>query len=255
MRYKLIVEYDGTGFIGWQKQKTHSPTCSIEGALEKAVYGFCRKDVPVVASGRTDAGVHATGQVVHVDLPKEYDIHNVRSGINFYLKKITNQISVIEAYKTTSDFHARFSAIQRHYRYIILDREVRSALQRGRVWHIDKPLSALDIEYIQQEASCLIGRHDFTSFRASRCQAKSPYTTITQINIYRSDETRNIYIEISARSFLYHMVRNIVGTLYQVLYDKKTLPISMHNILQAKDRQVAGITAPASGLYLTKVEY
>lgn len=243
-RYKLTIEYDGTGYAGWQRQDTLP---SIQQTLEEAIAHYCQTPCPVQAAGRTDAGVHATGQVVHVDLPVERSDFSVRQGINFYL--IGKRIIIIEAIRVADDFHARFMATRRHYIYRIVNRPSALALDAYRAWHIHEPLN---IHAMRDAAHTLIGTHDFTSFRASECQSKSPIKTLEALDILSEHE--DVSIHVSARSFLHHQVRNIVGTLSLVGRGKWGAE-RVKAALEMRDRRAGGPTAPAHGLYFTRVEY
>jgi tRNA pseudouridine38-40 synthase len=243
-RYKLTIEYDGTGLAGWQRQD-HMP--SVQQYLEEAIHKFSGEEVATFVAGRTDAGVHAKGQVVHFDLARGKKLKEVRDGINFHIKPAT--ISVLQAQEVSPEFHARFSAKKRFYRYRIINRVPKPVLERFYVWHIHENLNALAM---QEAAQILVGTHDFTSFRATECQAKSPVKTIDEITITKMLE--EITIDISAQSFLHHMVRNIVGTLRFVGNGKWT-PEDMKKALEAKNRSAAGVTAPPHGLYFMRVEY
>lgn len=245
-RYKLTIEYDGSGFAGWQKQPD---VPSVQQSLEEAVAKFCGELCEVVGAGRTDAGVHALGQVAHVDLPTEYDAYKVMQGLNFHMLESARAIAVLDAEPVSDEFHARFSAIRRHYRYRIVNRRARAAIESGLVWQVGEPLN---VEAMQEGAAHLLGHHDFTSFRDSECQAKSPMKTLDRLDVTQDDE--HITITTDARSFLHHQVRNIVGTL--VLVGKgRWEPVQVKEALDARDRAAAGPTAPPDGLYLTKVEY
>ncbi|MEQ9115297.1 MAG: tRNA pseudouridine(38-40) synthase TruA [Rickettsiales bacterium] len=245
MRYKVTIEYDGTDFSGWQIQN-NSP--SIQEAIQKAIKAFSMQDVEVFGAGRTDAGVHALGQVAHFDLlDDKYSEHIIKNAINYHLKP--KKIVILDCSKVSQAFHARFSAKKRYYEYKILNRDSAPAIDINKVWHIS---NKLDARKIAQAANCLVGKHDFTSFRASQCQSSSPIKTIDQILIEQMGEV--IKIKVSAQSFLHHMVRNIVGTIYNAGLGK-IKPDDMLEILDSKDRKKAGITAPACGLYFTKVEY
>lgn len=243
-RYRLTIEYDGTTLVGWQRQKTGP---SVQASLEQAAFGFCQQHCEMVAAGRTDAGVHATAQVVHVDLPKPYPTDTVRDALNFHLKD--GPVSVIRAEQTQPDFHARFSATGRSYLYRILNRRSPPALDRTRVWWV--PI-ALDAGAMAAGAALLLGTHDFTTFRASECQAKSPVKTLDLLDVER--QGNEILIRAEARSFLHHQVRNMVGTL-KLVGDGKWPPDRITQALAAKARKMGGPTAPASGLYLTGVRY
>jgi tRNA pseudouridine38-40 synthase len=243
-RYRLIVEYDGTGLVGWQRQPCGP---SVQQILEEAVFGFCQQRLEVTAAGRTDAGVHALAQVVHLDLPKEYGTDTVRDALNFHMRG--KPVVVIEAQVAAPDFHARFSAVGRKYLYRILNRRAQPALDRTRVWWV---APHLDVDAMAAGAALLLGKHDFSSFRASECQAQSPIKTLDVLNVTRHGD--EIHIRAEARSFLHHQVRNMVGTL-KLVGDGKWQPDDVAIALEAKDRKRAGPTSPASGLYLTQVVY
>ncbi len=243
-RYKVIIEYDGTKLSGWQRQKnSHSVQQFIEEAIEK----FSREIVVVHAAGRTDAGVHAIGQVAHFDLKKRYSTKEVQSAINYFLKP--NKIIIISCEEVDEIFHSRFSALKRYYRYEILNRKSSSVFDQDRAWHIRE---TLDIQSMQLAANHLIGKHDFTSFRAAQCQARSPIKTIDEIKIFKQEE--KVIFVIKAKSFLHHMVRNIVGSLVLVGMGKWRIE-DMLKALEAKDRREAGPTAPACGLFFVRVDY
>lgn len=243
-RYKITIEYDGTGISGWQRQINSS---SVQQFIEEAIEKFSQEKVTVHGAGRTDSGVHALAQVAHFDLKKSYPDFIVQRAINHYLKP--NRIIITDCEIVNETFHARFSAKKRHYRYIILNRPSPSSIDLDRSWHIREKL---DIEKMQQAASILVGEHDFTSFRTMRCQALSPIKTIDEIKIHQEEE--KIIVNISAKSFLHHMVRNIIGTIVPVGLGKISVE-DISKIIQAKDRKEAGVTAPAQGLYFKKVEY
>ncbi|MBN9542523.1 MAG: tRNA pseudouridine(38-40) synthase TruA [Alphaproteobacteria bacterium] len=245
IRYKITIEYKGTRYYGWQIQPG-LPT--VQEEIEKAIFAFSHYKAEVYGSGRTDKGVHATGQVAHFDLPKEYDTHKLVRSINHFLQE--EDIVVLDCEKVESDFHARYSAIRRTYQYRIINRSSPSAIYKNLSWVRHLPL---DPEKMQEGANVLIGHHDFTSFRATMCQAKSPIITVDNIRII-SENYPEIIIEVSARSFLHHMVRNIVGTLRKVGEGELT-PKDVQNILDAKNRAAAEMTAPADGLFLCKVDY
>ena len=243
-RYKLILEYDGAGFVGWQGQD-NGP--SVQAALEAAVLGFCGEAVTVQGAGRTDAGVHALGQVAHIDLAKPAEADTLRDALNAHLKPAA--VVVLAAEVVDDDFHARFSAVERAYRYRIVNRRARLALDRGRAWFVPQPL---DAAAMHDAASALIGHHDFTSFRASQCQAKSPVKTLDALAVIRDGQ--ELRIEVRARSFLHHQVRNMVGTL-KLVGEGKWSRAEVARALEARDRSAAGPTAPAEGLYLVAVRY
>ena len=243
-RYKLTIEYDGRDFVGWQRQD-NGP--SVQAALEDAVARFCGETVTAQGAGRTDSGVHALGQVAHVDIVKETDAETVRDALNFHLKPAP--VAVLRADAVSDDFHARFSAIGRRYRYRIVSRRAPLALDRGRAWFV--PV-ALDVEAMHDAAQALVGQHDFTSFRAAECQAKSPVKTLDRLDVTRDGE--EIRVEAAARSFLHHQVRNMVGSL-RLVGDGKWRRKDMAEALARRDRAAAGATAPAEGLYLVEVTY
>lgn len=243
-RYKLTIEYDGTGFSGWQRQEGQP---SIQQCLEEAIAKFCQQKITTVAAGRTDAGVHALGQIAHMDLAEEKDPFRVTEALNAHLKP--HPIGILHVERVADDFHARFSAIKREYLYKIINRRTPLALERKRAWHI---MEQLDVKAMRQAAKILAGKHDFTSFRATECQAKSPVKTLDSIEITQNGE--EICFRLSAPSFLHHMVRNIVGTLRLVGNGKWSVENVQH-ALAAKDRSAAGETAPPHGLYLVKITY
>ena len=243
-RFKLTLEYEGTSFSGWQQQPGFQ---TVQGTLEKAFTDFLKEPVTVWGSGRTDAGVHARGQVAHVDISKDYLPFAIQGAIT---KRLLNlPISLLTVEEVPSDFHARFSAVSRSYEYIILNRRAPSALEKYRAWWIISPLS---IDAMAEAATYLIGHHDFSSFRDSRCQASSPLKTLNLLSVEKRGEY--ILIKACARSFLHHQVRNMVGTLMRVGKGAWS-PKKVKEILDAKDRRLAGPTAPAKGLYLTQIEY
>jgi len=243
-RYKLTIEYDGTGLVGWQRQANG---LSVQEALETAFERFCVERLTVFGAGRTDAGVHALAQVAHVDLAREADPEVIRSAINHHLRP--HAISVIEATPAPPGFDARLSARYRHYLYRILNRRAPPALERGRVWHVAPPL---DPAAMQEGARHLVGHHDFSTFRDSLCQAKSPVKTLDVLDVTTDGE--EIHIAARARSFLHHQVRNMAGTLKLVGLGQWR-PDDVVTALAARDRRAGGPTAPAEGLALVAVEY
>ena len=243
-RWKLTIEYDGGPFVGWQRQD-NGP--SVQASVEEAIEQFSGEAVTVYAAGRTDSGVHALGQVAHVDLSKETTADTVRDAVNFHLKP--QPVAVIAAEAVDADFHARFSAVARHYRYRILNRRAPPALAAGRVWHVGAPL---DAAAMHDAAQALVGKHDFTSFRAVACQADSPVKTLDAIAVTREGD--EILIEVRARSFLHHQVRNFAGTL-KLVGEGKWSRGDVEDTLAARDRSRAGPTAPPEGLYLMRVLY
>ena len=246
-RYKLTIEFDGTDYCGFQKQPL-SKLHSIEGLLEKSVQNIFNEKVKIVASGRTDAGVHALSQTIHFDLIKTYEDHKIISGLNHYLQNYN--IAILSCQKATPDFHARFSSIGRSYKYKIINRRPRLALDKFRAWHVPLPL---DIKLMQEAATYLIGEHDFTSFRHSDCHALTPIKKIDKLEVIQINN-EEIEIIISANAFLQHMVRNIVGTLTQVGL-KKLTPMKVKEILEQKNRTTSGPNAPSQGLYFTSAKY
>jgi tRNA pseudouridine38-40 synthase len=243
-RYRLTIEYDGAPFVGWQRQD-NGP--SVQGALEDAIFGLSSEQVTVTGAGRTDAGVHAYGQVAHFDLEKEFAAEKVRDALNHYLRPAP--IAVIEAAVAASDFHARFSAQARHYLYRIVCRRAPLALERGHAWHV---VHDLDAEAMHGAARALVGQHDFTTFRAAECQAKSPVKTLDRLDVRRAAD--EIHIEASARSFLHHQVRSMVGSL-KLVGEGKWRPKQIAEALAARDRSACGTVAPPDGLYLVRVDY
>jgi tRNA pseudouridine38-40 synthase len=249
--YKITIEYDGTGLAGWQKQPDfYSVQQALEGALEK----FSGVKADVFCAGRTDAGVHALGQVAHFGLEKEWDCFRIFEALNFYLRGdarliIPNQIAVVKVEKAESDFHARFSAKQRYYHYRIINRRGHLALEQNRAWCVHE---YLDADKMQEAAKLLLGKHDFTSFRSSDCQSKNPVKTLDVLEVTRNGA--EIDVKCNAVSFLHHQVRNIVGTLKLVGTGKWQVE-DVQKALDARDRRAAGPTAPAQGLYFVKVDY
>ncbi len=254
MRYKIVVEYDGTNLLGWQWQPDgNSAQGFLEAALHRAFEKFIDADADngalVFGAGRTDAGVHALAQVAHFDLNLNIEDWKLREALDANLRDLEAPVSVIEVEKVNDDFHARFSAKGRGYIYRILNRRAPTVLLKNRVWWVPVPL---DVEKMKQASKCLLGKHDFTSFRAAACQAKSPIKTLDKLDIIQDGE--EIRFEVEARSFLHHQVRNFVGTLKMVGDGHLTVE-DVKRILEAKDRKQAGVTAPAEGLYLSKVWY
>ncbi len=243
-RYKLIIEYDGGPFVGWQMQANGA---SIQAALETALTRFTGEAPLVHGAGRTDAGVHAMGQVAHLDLEREWDADVLCRALNAHLRPAP--ISVLSASLAAPDFHARFSATARHYLYRILNRRSQPALERGHVWWL--PVR-VDAEMMHEAAQYLIGKHDFTTFRAAQCQSQSPVKTLDRLDVARYDDA--IEIRASARSFLHHQVRSIVGTL-KLVGEGKWRPADVGKALAARDRAACGPVAPPEGLYLVGVDY
>jgi len=243
-RYKLTLEYAGAAFRGWQRQ---SEGDSVQQALEDAVRAFCGEDVQVVGAGRTDAGVHATGQVAHLDLARAVTPETLRNALNHHLRP--HPVAVLDAALVPDDFHARFSATARHYVYRIINRRAPLTLEAGRAWQVPPPL---DAEVMHEAAQRLVGHHDFTSFGSALCQAKSPLKTLDRLAVRRQGD--RLEIMALARSFLHYQVRNMVGTLK--LIGEGRWPVErIEAVLAARDRTAAGPTAPACGLYLVRVDY
>lgn len=243
-RYKLVLEYDGRGLVGWQRQD-NGP--SVQAALEEAVYRFCGERLTAHAAGRTDAGVHALGQVAHVDIEKPITTDSLRDAVNHHLRPAP--IAVLSAEAVADDFHARFSAVRRRYLYRIANRRAPLTLDAGRAWWVPAPL---DAPAMHAAAQGLVGRHDFTSFRASECQARTAEKTLDVLDVARRGE--EIEVIAKARSFLHHQIRNIVGTLRLVGAGKWTRA-DVARALAARDRSAAGETAPAEGLYFLGADY
>jgi tRNA pseudouridine38-40 synthase len=243
-RYKLTLEYDGSPFSGWQRQ-AHAP--SVQQTLEEAIAGFAGAAVRVRAAGRTDTGVHALGQVAHVDLARAWRTDTVRDATNAHLKPAP--VVVLRTEQVDETFDARMSATARHYRYRILDRRPGTALERRRVWHVPY---GLDAAAMADAAEAFLGRHDFTTFRAAECQAASPLRTLDRCSVTR--EGSEIHVEVSARSFLHHQVRSMVGALLLVgrgLAGRAEIA----RLLAAADRTLCPGLAPPEGLYLLRVDY
>lgn len=243
-RYKLTLEYDGRPFAGWQRQ---DGVLSVQQAMEEAAAAIDGAPVSVTGAGRTDAGVHALGQVAHLDLKKEMRADKVRDALNAHLRP--HAVTVLLAEDAAPDFHARFDATARTYLYRILNRRPDLALDRGRAWRI--PMT-LDDQAMHRAAQALVGRHDFSTFRDSQCQADTPVKTLDAISVTRSSE--EIAIHCSARSFLHRQVRSIVGSLVEVGRGKES-PSWIAEILKAADRTLCGPVAPPEGLYLESVSY
>jgi tRNA pseudouridine38-40 synthase len=243
-RYKLIVEYDGTPFAGWQRQ---ADRLSVQQVVEDAIEKMSGEKVAIQAAGRTDSGVHALGQVVSFDLGKDWDPFKIREALNFHTKP--HPVAIIDAQTVPDTFEARFSAIGRHYEYRILNRRARPALEDWRVWHC--PM-ALDADAMHAAAQLILGKHDFTTFRAAECQAKSPEKTLDRLDVSREGEM--IVVRANARSFLHSQVRSMVGSL-KLVGEGKWQPRDFRAALDARDRSRCGPLAPPEGLYLMRVDY
>ncbi|HPG02199.1 MAG TPA: tRNA pseudouridine(38-40) synthase TruA [Beijerinckiaceae bacterium] len=243
-RYKLTLEYDGRPFVGWQRQANG---LSVQEAVETAIKSLTGAAAPIQAAGRTDAGVHAKGQVVHVDLHRDWRGDRLRDALNAHLRLFP--VAIVEVEEVDADFEARFSAMKRHYLYRILNRRAPPTHERGYVWHVARNL---DAAAMHEAAQALVGRHDFTTFRAAECQANSPLRTLEQLDVARTGDT--IEIRASALSFLHRQVRSMVGSLEHVGSGKWTAD-DLKAALDARDRARCGAVAPADGLFLMRVDY
>jgi tRNA pseudouridine38-40 synthase len=245
-RYRLDVEYDGSSYAGWQRQAGQH---SVQAAIEQAVQKFSGEAVTLRGAGRTDAGVHALGQVAHLDLAREWPPDTVRDAVNAHMQMAGEAVGVIAATLVTDTFDARFSARARHYVYRIVNRRAPLALEAKRAWWVPKPI---DAEAMHRAAQLLVGRHDFTTFRSIQCQAKSPVKTLDRLDVTRSGDL--VEIRASARSFLHNQVRSMVGSLKRVGEGGWTAA-DLAAALAARDRAACGQVAPPDGLYLVKVDY
>jgi tRNA pseudouridine38-40 synthase len=243
-RFRLTIEYDGTSYAGWQSQ-ANGP--SIQARLEAAVTAFTGEQSMVQGAGRTDAGVHALGQVAHVDLSRDWSPNVVQNALNAQLRP--DPIVILGCVLVPDDFQARFDATGRHYLYRILNRRAPPALDAARVWHW---MSRLDAEAMHQGAQLLLGQHDFTTYRSAHCQAKSPVKTLDRLDVSRRGD--EIHIAASARSFMHNQVRSMVGCL-KLVGEGRWQPIRMATALAARDRSECGMVAPPEGLYLMRVDY
>ena len=243
-RYKLVIEYDGAPFVGWQVQDNG---VSVQAVLTAAIAAFCGEAAAVQGAGRTDAGVHAYGQVAHVDLAREWDVETVRDALNAHLRP--HPVAVLSAEIVPADFDARFSAVKRHYLYRIVNRRADLALERQRAWRIGRPLDAAAMHAAAQH---LVGKHDFTTFRAAEFQAKSPVKTLDRLDVNRDGE--DIRVHASARSFLHTQVRSMVGSL-ALVGEGRWSGDDLARALAATDRAGCGPVAPPDGLYLMQVDY
>jgi len=245
-RYKLTIEYDGTPYVGWQRQNNGS---SVQGCIEIAGKKFCGHDVSVRGAGRTDAGVHAFGQVAHVDFDKAWPAETVRNALNAHLGQAGERIVILESQAVDDDFDARFSALRRHYLYRILNRRVPLALERNRALWVSRPL---DTAAMHAAAQRLVGRHDFTTFRSSHCQAKNPVRTLDRLDVVRSGALIEIFA--TAQSFLHNQIRSFAGTL-RLVGEGDWSADDVEAALNARDRSACGPVDGPEGLYFMKVDY
>jgi len=245
-RYRLDIEYDGSGYAGWQWQAGQP---SVQAALEQAFRDFCGENVRLNGAGRTDAGVHATGQVAHVDLGKDWPADTVRDAVNAHLQLAKETVTILRASQVSAEFDARFSAIGRHYLYRIVNRRAPLTLERKKAWWVPKDL---DAAAMHEAAQTLVGKHDFTTFRSTQCQSLSPLKTLDRLDVTRSGDV--IEIRAAARSFLHNQVRSMVGSLKRVGEGGWTTA-DVKAALEARDRTRCGQVAPPDGLYLVKVDY
>ena len=245
-RYRIDIEYDGRAYAGWQRQ---AGIHSVQEAIEKAIRAFSGEAVTIRGAGRTDAGVHASGQVVHFDLTREWNPAKLQGALNAHLKLANEAVAALAVTAVGDDFDARFSAKARHYLYVILSRRAPAALMRGNVWHVPR---LLDAEAMHEAAQRLIGKHDFTTFRSMQCQSVSPVKTLDRLDVVRDGEL--VEIRASARSFLHNQVRSMVGSLKKVGEGAWSAD-DLEAALKAADRARCGQVAPPDGLYLTRVDY
>lgn len=247
-RFKLTIEYDGRPFVGWQRQENGpSVQQALEEAAERLTKSPAKAPVRAHASGRTDAGVHGRGQVAHIDLDRDIKADKLRDALNFHLRPAP--VAVVSAEEVGGDFHARFACVGRAYEYVIVNRRAPLTFETGLAWHVQRPL---DAAAMHEAAQVLVGRHDFSSFRASLCQAKSPVKTLDVLSVRREGDRVLVYA--SARSFLHHQVRNMVGTLEMVGAGRSTTA-QVAAVLAARDRAAAGPTCPPDGLYFMEARY
>ena len=244
MRFKIVVEYDGRPFMGWQRQP-HGPT--VQAAMEDAAHIICQEAITVHSAGRTDAGVHGLGMVAHLDVARAITPFRLMEGINARLRPAP--IAILSCEPVPDEFHARFSCVARHYQYRIINRRAPLAIDSGKAWRVGAPL---DAEAMDAAAKALVGRHDFTTFRSAHCQAESPLRTLNRLDVIRGGDC--ISISASARSFLHHQVRSMVGCLALVGEGKWT-PDNLKAALDARDRHALGFNAPPDGLYFVRADY
>ncbi|WP_438750530.1 tRNA pseudouridine(38-40) synthase TruA [Pararhizobium sp. O133] len=245
-RFRMTVEYDGSNYVGWQRQD-NGP--SVQGAIEKAIVALTREPVLVRGAGRTDSGVHARGQVAHADLSRQWKPDTLRNALNAYLGQAREQVSILEAAEVPDEFDARFSALRRHYLYRIISRPSPLALEAKRAWWVSKPI---DHEAMHEAAQILVGRHDFTTFRSTHCQANSPVRTLDRLDVIRNGDV--IEMRATAQSFLHNQIRSFAGTL-KLVGDGRWTPDDVRTALEARDRKACGPVAPPEGLYFMQVDY
>lgn len=245
-RYRMVVEYDGTPYVGWQRQDNGH---SVQGAIEKALHAMTGQWTSLRAAGRTDTGVHAFGQVCHVDLDRDWKAETVANAVNAHLVMANERVVILDCEKVPETFDARFSATKRHYLYRIIARRAPIAIEAMRAWHVKNPL---DHEAMHEAAQMLVGHHDFTTFRSARCQAKNPSRTMDQITVTRSGEL--VEIRASAQSFLHNQIRSFAGTL-KMVGEGRWSTQDVKDALEARDRSRCGPVAPPYGLYFMEVEY
>jgi tRNA pseudouridine38-40 synthase len=248
-RWKLTLEYEGTQFLGWQSQPNGR---GVQNAIEAAILAIDGHETRVQAAGRTDTGVHATGQVAHADFVKDWRAWQLREALNARLLKL-GRVSVLEVEKVSDDFHARFSALSRTYLYRLIDRRAFLSIDKGKLWRVGQNL---DVNAMQAAASCFLGTHDFTTFRDAKCQAQSPIKTLDRFDVYDAEGSlgREIHAVLTAKSFLHRQVRSMVGSLVEVGKGRWTQD-ELKAALSAADRAQCGPVAPSDGLYLTNVAY
>lgn len=245
-RYRLTVEYDGSDYVGWQRQE-NGP--SVQGAIEKAILSLTGETVSVRGAGRTDSGVHAMGQVAHADLTREWKTHTLRNALNAHLTLAGERVSILDAAEAPPGFDARFSALRRHYLYRIISRRSPLALEARRAWWVPK---TLDHEAMHAAAQRLVGHHDFTTFRSAHCQATSPLRTLDRLDVTRTGDL--IEIRATAQSFLHNQIRSFAGSL-KLVGEGKWTPDDLQAALDARDRKACGPVAPPDGLYFMQVDY
>jgi len=245
-RYRMVVEYDGTTYVGWQRQENGH---SVQSALEGGILSLTGETVTIRGAGRTDSGVHALGQVIHADLSREWKEYKLRNALNAHLALANEQVSVLDVRAVGPEFDARFSALRRHYLYRIVNRPARLAIEANRAWWVPKHL---DHEAMHAAAQRLIGKHDFSTFRSAHCQANSPVRTLDRLDVTRQGNV--IEIRATAQSFLHNQIRSFAGTL-KLAGEGKMTPDDVQTALEARDRKYCGPVAPPEGLYFMQVDY